>query len=299
MARVTVTDCLEHVDNRFQLVLVSAKRVRQLILGAEPLVEANNDKWTVVALREIAAGLIGPSILEEPKPEVELSFDEPIADGEADEAGETSEANEAGAAETVVPYREINLEQRSEQWKQWRRSGFGASEIHALMAQSPKSLSALQAEKAGQGRDYQSEAMRRGIELEPEARKMYCAEVGVEVHPLCVQHKKHAWARASLDGISDDRKQVVEIKCGEGIYEQARDGEISPQYRAQLQHILFVTGLETIDYWCYSPGKKGILIKVKREDASYMNKVIEVAERHQHLLADELPAEPAAEAEHD
>lgn len=65
MARVTVTDCLEHVDNRFQLVLVATKRARQLILGAEPLVERDNDKPTVLALREIAEGLIGPSILEE------------------------------------------------------------------------------------------------------------------------------------------------------------------------------------------------------------------------------------------
>lgn len=66
MARVTVSDCLEHIDNRFQLVLVAAKRARQLSLGSEPLVPANNDKPTVLALREIAEGLIGPSILEEP-----------------------------------------------------------------------------------------------------------------------------------------------------------------------------------------------------------------------------------------
>ena len=75
MARVTVTDCLEHVDNRFQLVLIATKRARQLILGAEPLVERDNDKPTVLALREIAEGLIGPSILEE-ELIPELSFDE-------------------------------------------------------------------------------------------------------------------------------------------------------------------------------------------------------------------------------
>jgi DNA-directed RNA polymerase subunit omega len=65
MARITVTDCLENVDNRFELVLVATKRARQLILGAEPLVEVENDKPTVIALREIAEGLIGPSILDE------------------------------------------------------------------------------------------------------------------------------------------------------------------------------------------------------------------------------------------
>ncbi len=65
MARVTVEDCLENVDNRFQLVLLSAKRARQLSNGKPPLVEVENDKPTVVALREIAANLITPALLDE------------------------------------------------------------------------------------------------------------------------------------------------------------------------------------------------------------------------------------------
>jgi DNA-directed RNA polymerase subunit omega len=66
MARITVEDCLENVDNRFQLVLVATKRARQLAGGAQPSVQWENDKPTVVALREIAAKHIGPSILDEP-----------------------------------------------------------------------------------------------------------------------------------------------------------------------------------------------------------------------------------------
>lgn len=59
MARVTVEDCLDNVDNRFELVMVATKRARQLANTAqEPLVEWNNDKPTVVALREIAEGLV-------------------------------------------------------------------------------------------------------------------------------------------------------------------------------------------------------------------------------------------------
>ncbi|MBX3708189.1 MAG: DNA-directed RNA polymerase subunit omega [Gammaproteobacteria bacterium] len=56
MARVTVEDCLKNVKNRFELVIVAAKRARQLMRGKEPKVEWDNDKPTVVALREIAAG---------------------------------------------------------------------------------------------------------------------------------------------------------------------------------------------------------------------------------------------------
>ncbi len=58
MARITVEDCLENIDNRFELVLTATKRARQIAHGAEPLVEEENDKPTVIALREIADGLI-------------------------------------------------------------------------------------------------------------------------------------------------------------------------------------------------------------------------------------------------
>ena len=58
MARITVEDCLQNVDNLFQLVLVASKRARRLANGAEATVDWENDKATVVALREIAAGNI-------------------------------------------------------------------------------------------------------------------------------------------------------------------------------------------------------------------------------------------------
>lgn len=69
MARLTVEDCLPHVDNRFHLVLVASKRARQIAMGAEPMVSIDNDKPTVLALREIAAGKVGPEILNETPPQ--------------------------------------------------------------------------------------------------------------------------------------------------------------------------------------------------------------------------------------
>ena len=67
MARITVEDCLDHVDNRFELVIVGSKRARQLAVGGkDPMVPAENDKPTVLALREIEEGLIDVSILDEP-----------------------------------------------------------------------------------------------------------------------------------------------------------------------------------------------------------------------------------------
>ena len=65
MARMTVEDCLAVVDNRFELVLMATKRARQLSKGAEALVVHENDKPTVVALREIASRKITPELLAE------------------------------------------------------------------------------------------------------------------------------------------------------------------------------------------------------------------------------------------
>ncbi|RTZ73882.1 MAG: DNA-directed RNA polymerase subunit omega [Gammaproteobacteria bacterium] len=76
MARITVEDCLENVDNRFNLVLLASKRARQLENGVEPLVPWDNDKPTVVALREIAAGLITNETVEAQEEKTESIDDE-------------------------------------------------------------------------------------------------------------------------------------------------------------------------------------------------------------------------------
>lgn len=64
MARVTVDDCLKRIPNRFQLTLVATYRARQITMGSTPLIEADKDKPTVIALREMAAGKIGLELLD-------------------------------------------------------------------------------------------------------------------------------------------------------------------------------------------------------------------------------------------
>jgi len=78
MARVTVSVCLERVDNRFELVLLASRRARQIMEGAEPSLEVENDKPTVIALREIAAGNISEEVLNavDNPPIEELFIDE-------------------------------------------------------------------------------------------------------------------------------------------------------------------------------------------------------------------------------
>jgi DNA-directed RNA polymerase subunit omega len=91
MARITVEDCLDNIDNIFEMVLVAAKRARRLAHGSDPMVELENDKPTVIALREIAEGLISPAILEE--------IEQPPAD----------EFMQAELAEEIHPVRGISI----------------------------------------------------------------------------------------------------------------------------------------------------------------------------------------------
>ena len=78
MARVTVEDCLDNVDNRFHLVLLASRRARQLNMGMEPMVPWENDKPTVVALREIAENKINQSIIDKTRsiPQISVATDQ-------------------------------------------------------------------------------------------------------------------------------------------------------------------------------------------------------------------------------
>lgn len=111
MARITVEDCLDNVANRFELVLVASKRARQLANGAPTTLGWENDKPTVLALREIADGLIGPDILNVVDEPVEEAPDAvarakalfaDVADGEL-VGPEGDEEPEAGPAAGVQP----------------------------------------------------------------------------------------------------------------------------------------------------------------------------------------------------
>lgn len=91
MARITVEDCLDNIPNIFEMVLVAAKRARRVAHGADPLVELENDKPTVIALREISEGHITPSILEE--------VDQPV----------TEEFMQPDLADDILPMRGISI----------------------------------------------------------------------------------------------------------------------------------------------------------------------------------------------
>jgi DNA-directed RNA polymerase subunit omega len=96
MARVTVEDCLNHVDNRFDLVLLATRRARQLANGLEPMIPWENDKPTVVALREVAEGIVTEDTLAEQARAMEAMAE--------DEASIESEIAEELASESLQEF---------------------------------------------------------------------------------------------------------------------------------------------------------------------------------------------------
>ncbi len=97
MARITVEDCLDKIDNRFDMTLIAAERARQIAMGGEPMVPVDNDKPTVIALREIAAGLINRDILDQIKAAAAAADEEA-----AEEGNENGEEESSADAETVA-----------------------------------------------------------------------------------------------------------------------------------------------------------------------------------------------------
>lgn len=91
MARVTVEDCLENVESRFELVLLASKRARQLVAGKEAMVDWENDKPTVVALREIGEGKVTTKILDDMAAEERRAREAAEAEAAAQEAAELAD----------------------------------------------------------------------------------------------------------------------------------------------------------------------------------------------------------------
>lgn len=168
------------------------------------------------------------------------------------------------------PYIRIEHEQGSAVWHAWRNQGIGASEAAAVLGEYPwKTRKRLLAEKCGLANgSFNSAAMAFGTATEPQARARYIAEIGTHVEPVCLQSTTHDWLRASLDGLSLDGGLVVEIKCGPSVRAHTAKYRQPPKYYVgQLQHILAVTGLGSIDFWCYLPGHAPVHVTVARDEA--------------------------------
>ena len=163
----------------------------------------------------------------------------------------------------------VELQQGTKEWLEWRHKGIGASDASTVMGENRfKSAAELLQEKRQpvQG-SFQNAAMALGTQLEPEARRRYIAKTGRDVRPVCVQSTQLDWLRASLDGLAPNHDAVVEIKCGASVYRSASESRSVPSYYyGQIQHILAITGLDSLDFWCYWPDNPEVRLTVERDD---------------------------------
>lgn len=135
----------------------------------------------------------------------------------------------------------MEYEQGTPEWLEWRRTRIGASDAAIVLGISPwKTPHKLWLEKSGrQPAPPMNSAMAYGHQMEDEVRQTYEQENGELYMPTTVTNPKYEWQVASLDGLSADRKTVLEIKtCSKKVYEAACRGEVPEYYMTQLQHQL-------------------------------------------------------------
>lgn len=171
------------------------------------------------------------------------------------------------------------MKQNTPEWLEMRKKYIGASDAPVVMGISPwKSKYELWEEKVSirmpQTPDmFVNEWTQRGIAMEPIARKEFIDITGIEVSPEVVFHQTNKWMMASLDGLSEDKKHAVEIKCpGNVDHSLALNNMIPEKYMPQLQHQMEVCGLEMIFYFSFN-GSSGKIIEVRRDQA-YIDKLV-------------------------
>ena len=161
----------------------------------------------------------------------------------------------------------------TKEWLDHRKNFIGASDAAIILGLSPwRTPIDLWKEKLGLGGEQKQNAwMHRGLALEPIARDLYIEHVGVYVEPKMIVHPEIPYMMANLDGISEDGKKAVEIKCpGKVDHEHAKNGHVPLKYMPQLQHQLAVIGLDHVDYFSYRDNEF-ILIQVERDNEFIKN----------------------------
>lgn len=174
--------------------------------------------------------------------------------------------------------KEIDIIQGSEIWHDYRNNhimGTDSSVIAGDLKHWGRTPLKLWQEKIGEeSQVIVTERMERGKALEPLAREHFTMLTAIDVYPAVIESEELPWAAASLDGISYDKKIIVEIKVhNEETYAKTLSGYIPESYRAQFQKQMFVGALDWLYYFPFD-GSHGHVVKIYRDDA-YIKEMIE------------------------
>jgi putative phage-type endonuclease len=153
--------------------------------------------------------------------------------------------------------RYVRLKQGGPRWRAWRLGGIGSDDAGPIMGAVPW-MTARKLWEVLTGRappEPTTFAMRRGLRLEPVARRLYEERTGRLMQPCCVQGR-HDWMRASLDGLDLEGRLVLEVKAPEReVHWEALEGRVPERYWPQVQHQLAVTGAPLLHYASYSEAR--------------------------------------------
>lgn len=191
------------------------------------------------------------------------------------------------------------MDQKSDEWLEWRRNGIGASDAPVVMGVSPwKTPYQLWLEKTKRVTPESTSnwAQERGNELEPVARAKFELETGIDMPAKLYQHMDFPWLKASLDGGNDDERAGLEIKyLGVNDMKLAKAGALPPKYIPQVQHQLLVTGYEKIYFFGYNVPKdaqnhmgESVTVEVT-PDPEYIRKLFEIERGFWEFVATDIP----------
>ncbi len=156
------------------------------------------------------------------------------------------------------------------EWLHWRRQGITSTDASIIMRAVPPSwgtVHGLWMEKTGRPvppRE-RTQRMKRGSDLEPRARALYEKMTGLKMPAVYIEHAQNPIIRSSFDGINDDARRVLEIKCPGAVdHATAVNGRIPDKYIWQCVHHLMTVEYEDLDYFSFD-GEKGVIVPFKRD----------------------------------
>lgn len=194
----------------------------------------------------------------------------------------------------------MNLpEQNTENWKEWRKDKIGASDVPIIMGVSPYSTPLqLWKRKLGFTPELsQHQGMRMGHEMESTIRGLANSHLDSHFETMTVQHPKHEWAIASLDGVSDDKRFVIEIKyANKDDHAGAKKGKIPEKYMPQVQWQMFIykalfEEFEAL-YYCSWNSDDFVCFEIPFQD-DFINKCFYECEQFHSCLESYTPPSPS------
>jgi len=183
----------------------------------------------------------------------------------------------------------LNVEQNTDEWRELRRSKIGASDIATLMTGTDRDIYELYLEKV-EGKDkFQTDAMRRGSDMESDARKWFEAETGIQFERPVGLHESQDWLIASFDGLNFELGLSLEIKCPNEVPDILETSRAWKRYYWQVQAQLAVGGHEKAVILAYSPTKQ-VQATITRNDDDIAKLIAQGAWFHNLIMTQTPPA---------